>query len=185
MKTSLFPQNTVTKVLKATAALLPTLLLLLAVVPARAADPAVSTESRFQASINDMVQNVQAAQDPAAKREIIGNFLNRIDRGMGIARFAVSKNDRPALDAMRANIQSQYAELNGLKGSPKVADADLNHFAVYIQQDMEQAGINGYWGRGGGYYGGRGGFFIYGGGFIILILILILLLEAPYYSNSR
>jgi hypothetical protein len=132
---------------------------------------------RFQVSVNTMVQNVHATQDPAVKREIIGNFLNRMDEAMGTTRAFLSQKDKPSFDAMRADVQAQYAELSGLKGTPKVADADLNHFADYVQQNMEQAArvyVEG---------GGRGGYYFwYGGGAVILILILfILLAEGPGY----
>ncbi len=142
------------------------LLILLSTNPARAEGQSAALQERFQASVNTMVQNVRAAQDPVAKREIIGNFLNRVDRGMGMAENALPEKDGMALDLLRAKVQSQYAELNGLNGQPKVADEDLNHFAGYIQQDMEQA--QAYWGGGGVYLSV---------GAIIIILILILLLR--------
>jgi len=132
---------------------------------------------RFQVSVNTMVQNVHATQDPAVKREIIGNYLNRMDAAMGKTRGLLSAKDKPAFDAMRAGVQAQYAELSGTGGNPKVADANLNHFADYIQQNQEQAARVFVYG-GGGYY------FWYGGGAIILLIILfILLAESPggYY----
>jgi hypothetical protein len=147
--------------------LVPAFLLVLASAGvSRAEGQSPALQERFQASVNTMVQSVQAAPDPAAKRAIIGSFLNRVDRGMEMAQGALPAKDGIALDLLRAKVQAQFAELNGLNGQPKVADNELNHFAGYIQQDMEQA--QAYWGGGGIYLSV---------GAIIIILILILLLR--------
>jgi len=147
--------------------LIPALLLVfICAGPSRADARSTALQQQFMTSLNTMVQYVQAAPSPSAKREIIGNFLNRMDHGMGMARAVLSEKDRRALDVMQAKVEAQYAELNGLQGSPKVADAELNHYAQYLQQNMEQAQA--------AYWGGGGVYLSVGALIIILILILIL-----------
>ncbi len=134
--------------------------------PGRAEQPSAVLQERFKASVNTMVQQVQTAQDPVAKREILGNFLTRMDQRLGMVRGLIPEQDRAGLDVIRTKVESQYAELNGLNGKEKVTDADLNPFARYIQQDMEQS--DAYW-TGGGLY--------ISAGLLIFILVILLILR--------
>ena len=95
----------------------------------------------FKKYINDMVQRVEKAENPARKREILNNSLDGMVStfdtvlDMGLA----SQNDKEALITLKADIQEKKNELNGLEGYRRVADNRLNNFANYVQQDLEQA----------------------------------------------
>lgn len=95
----------------------------------------------FKQYINTMVEKVKQAPNPVDKREILNNsfdnMLSAFDKAeeMGI----VSSMDKAAVKALRANIQEKKNELNGSRGYRRVADRKLNSFALYVQQDLEQA----------------------------------------------
>ncbi len=140
------------------------LLMMLAMVAVFAAKAnSSSLDERFKAAINTEIQKVMETQDPVLKRKMLGDFLIHMDQGIGTAKTGVSEQDQPALNALQAKIQADYAELNG-NGVAKVPDSELNHFAGYVQQDVEQAD----------YYSGGGVYISVGGIIIILLLILIL-----------
>ncbi len=119
-----------------------------------------SPDERFKASINTMVLQVKETQNPDAKRKILGDFLIRMDRGLGMAENILPKKEGPALEAFRLKMQADYAGLTG-KESVKIPDVQLNQYALYVQQDAEQADQVVYIG---------------GGGLILIIILLILLL---------
>ena len=127
--------------------------------PLRVHADAGFVRERLNASINQIIQNVRETEDPALKRQMLENFLNRMDRGIGMAEQIGSKEEVRSLEAMRIKVQADRTELNGLQGRDRVADADLNRFANYIQQDMEQAS------------------YVYiGTGTLIIILLILLIL---------
>ncbi len=70
---------------------------------------------------------------------------------------ALTESDREAVNRLKSGFHANYSELYGLGGFTRVADADLDSFAGFIQQDREQAS----------------GIYISGG---VLLLIIILLL---------
>ncbi len=123
------------------------------------ADTGVLQES-FKASLNKMVVKVKTEEDPAAKREILENYLARMDRGLEAAKVMVSEKDMPSLDALREKIEADRAELDGIRGHEKVANANLNRFADYVQQDVEQASY----------------IYISTCGLLVLLIILLILL---------
>jgi hypothetical protein len=116
-------------------------------------------EERFKVSLNTVIHDVKETEDPVAKRKMLGDFLIRMDRGIGMAKGAVSEKDGQALSVLQLKLKTDYAELSG-HGTVKVPDADLNLFANYVQQDVEQA---------------AGGIYISVGGLIIILLLLILI----------
>lgn len=95
----------------------------------------------FKKYINNMVQKVEKAEDPAKKREILNNsFDNMISAfntvsGMGI----ISADDQKAIATLKTNIHDKKNELNGSEGYRRVPNNKLNNFANYVQQDLEQA----------------------------------------------
>jgi seryl-tRNA synthetase len=95
----------------------------------------------FKKYINNMVQRVEKAENPARKREILNSsFDNMISafntvQNMGL----ISQNDKEAITTLKADIKEKKNELNGLDSYRRVADNNLNNFANYVQQDLEQA----------------------------------------------
>lgn len=120
---------------------------------------ASSLDERFKVALNTAIHDIKEIQDPIVKRKMLEDFLTRMNQGIGMAKNAVSKKDGQALDVLQLKIQTDYAELNG-NGVAKVPDTELNHFADYVQQDMEQA---------------DGGIYISVGGLIIILLLLIII----------
>ncbi len=150
---NLFPKSHITLF---TAALL---LVCATAMPGKADPTTAVLQERFKTATNPMVQKVKATEDPEAKRKIIGNFLTRMNKGTALAEDFVSAHDAQSLEAVRVKIQADYAELNGI-GANRVANADLNQFAQYIQQNMEQAEY----------------IYISVGALIIILIILLILL---------
>ncbi len=145
------------------------LLSVLASAPVRAdAASAVSgssvLEERFHATLNEVVREVQSAQTPAEKRDILRHFLTRMESGLekseGMA--FLNEQDRQTLLSLQNRFNGYESELNGEKGMERVADAKLDAFAGFIQQDMEQAPMG-------------GGVYISGGALIIILLLILIL----------
>ena len=137
-------------------------LALLIVPQARAESPSQALEQRLKASYNDMVQNVRQTEDPAAKREIITAFLTRMDRGLGVVEKFTPASKPAHLQAtrMRATLQNDLAELNSMNMQGQTAGANLNNYAAYLQQDVEQAD----------------GIYLSVGAIIIILIILLIVL---------
>ena len=135
---------------------------MLAVLGAKA--NAGSVDERFKVSLNAAIHKVTETRNPVAKREMLADFLTRMNQGLGMAQDAASEKDGQALNVLQLKIQADYAELNGF-GTAKIPDAELNHFANYIQQDMEQASYD------------NGGVYISVGGLIIILLLILIFLR--------
>lgn len=135
-----------------------------AAAPLHARDGATLLEERFKAALNGMVREVEALPDPAAKRESLRGFTARMDEGLGraMAGSSLEAADRATVTALQARFQGYRAELEGREGFVRVPDADLDGFAAYIQQDLEQAPVG-------------GGIYISAGALIFILLVLLLL----------
>jgi hypothetical protein len=141
-----------------------TLALFLATAPVRA-DAGSVVEARFHAAVNGVVQEVRDAKTPVEKREILRRLAARVEEGLEQAQSVGSLNDadRRSLAALQKKFVAFHAELDGEGGFARVSDAELDAFAAYIQQDLEQAAAG-------------GGVYISGGALLILIILLIVLL---------
>lgn len=109
------------------------------VMPAQATD--IDAMARFKQYVNDTVQEVKKADDPAEKRALLGASLDRMEKAAKtVARMpGLDANDKAALAAFNANIGDKLDQLNGTNGYDRVADAELDNYADYVQQDLEQA----------------------------------------------
>lgn len=121
-------------------------------------------EERYHAALSEVSQQVRRAPDPAEKRRILGRFLDHMEAGLGKAENmnGLSDADKQSLHTILGKYLAYDAELEGTGGFTAVADADLNEFANYIRQDMEQAPVG-------------GGIYISAGALLVILLILILL----------
>lgn len=95
----------------------------------------------FKGYINDMVEKVERAETPEMKRTIMNKTLDEL-----LSTFekveemrALSPKGQKALNKLSASITAKKNELNGLAGYKKVRNKQLNEFANYVQQSMEQA----------------------------------------------
>ncbi len=96
---------------------------------------------KLKAEINKMVENVEDAETAAEKREILNtsfdNLITTFDQVQSMER--VPESDKKALADFKNNIQEKKNELNGMNGYEKVPASQLNDFAQFVQQDIEQA----------------------------------------------
>ncbi len=142
------------------------------ILAALAASPAMADEqdalrARVKTALNEMVQEVKAAETPAEKRAILDEFLGKVE---GRAEWAgklpfVGEENRIMLAKLHEKFSAHRAELNGAGDSAPVGDADLDAFASFVQHDLEQAEVA--W--------GSGGIYLSFGAIIIILLILILI----------
>jgi hypothetical protein len=136
-----------------------------ATLPAQAAVPRDVPQERLKTALNEMVQEVRQAEAASEKRAVIANFIGKMERNAQMAELLpfLGEEKRAALDALQEKFGGYQAELQGLDGRDRVADADLNAFAGFMQQDLEQAATS-------------GGIYLSTGAVIIILLILILIL---------
>ena len=76
----------------------------------------------------------------------------------------IEKEQRAALDMLQDKFAGYQAELKGLQGHDRVADRDLDAFAGFVQQDLEQAEVA--W--------DSGGIYLSVGAIIVILLVLLL-----------
>lgn len=91
--------------------------------------------------INKMVENVEEAEKSTEKRKILNLSIDKLitsfDKVQSMER--VPESDKQALAGFTTNLQERKDELNGTNGYEKVPDAQLDDFAQFVQQDIEQA----------------------------------------------
>lgn len=95
----------------------------------------------FKTHMNETVQEVKNSDSAEDKREILDNSFNKMLKAVEKIenRATMSENELAQLKTFRDAIEEKSNQLNGLDGYKKVADADLEDFSEYSQQDMEQA----------------------------------------------
>lgn len=98
-------------------------------------------QTRVHDYLNDTALSVQATDDPVQKREILDKNLHAMDRALEtvINSPMTSEEDDASLALMRTTLQEKTDELAGLNGFDRVPDAQLDAFATYVVQDLEQA----------------------------------------------
>lgn len=95
----------------------------------------------FKEHINNVVQKVKVEENPQEKRELLNasfdkllNSFNKVE-----SMKVLSQADQSALNQLQNNITEKRNELNGLNGYKRVQNSQLNNFANFVQQDLEQA----------------------------------------------
>ena len=98
-------------------------------------------QNRVYDHFNDTALKVMATESPTLKREILGKSLSDMTRAIDAAKSTslTSPQDDMKLDRVRASLQEKSDELAGTNGFDPVPDDQLNAFATYVVQDMEQA----------------------------------------------
>lgn len=142
-----------------------TFALLAVTAPAQAAPGAALVEEQYKAALSRLTQDVRQAPSPTEKREILQRFVNGMQDGLQKAENleSIQESDRETLRSVAGRFQAYKAELDGTDGYDRVADADLDGFAGYVQQGMEQAPMG-------------GGVYLSGTALIVILLLLIFLL---------
>ena len=117
-------------------------LLLVAIAAPLFADNAQTKwENRLKEYFNDLLLKVEETKDPAEKRALLNESLERFLTAMDrVQRLPfLNQEQREALARFDAEVQEKHDELNGAAGFAMVANADLDDFAGYMVQDLEQA----------------------------------------------
>ncbi len=132
--------------------------------PAKAAGGSALLEEQYKAALNRMAQQVRQAPDAAEKRAILERFTEKMRTGLKNAESlpSLQEADRATLETVAGKFSAYHDELQGAPGYTRVADADLDAYAGFIQQGMEQAPVG-------------GGIYISAGALIIILLLLIII----------
>lgn len=138
-----------------------------AIAPAQASENRDMLQARVKTALNEMVQDVREAKTPEAKRESMEQFLGKVEQRARVAESLpfIGEENREALSYLQEKFAGYHAELRGEAGASKISDRDLDAFAGFVQQDLEQADSS--W--------GSGGIYLSTGAVIIILLILLLI----------
>ena len=87
------------------------------------------------------VDEVKATENADEKREILNESFNNMSKILDkvLSSELISENDRAGIKQYKAILQEKQNELKGSNGYDRVPDTQLNNFANYVVQDMEQA----------------------------------------------
>jgi hypothetical protein len=98
-------------------------------------------QDRLQNHFSDAASKVKAAADPAQKRAILDESFADMLEALNTVRSSplISEDDRAGIDRLKVIVGEKQDELAGINGFERVPDLELNAFADYVVQDMEQA----------------------------------------------
>lgn len=116
-------------------------LLILCALPMQADATNIDATERFKRYVDEAVVLVKKTDDPDQKRAILNSTLDRMRRAANTVEKmpGLGDDDRTAARILSDNFSEKLAELNGEDGFERVADSELDEFADYVQQDLEQA----------------------------------------------
>ncbi|MFA6457562.1 MAG: hypothetical protein WCW40_12135 [Bacteroidota bacterium] len=100
-------------------------------------------KDNIQSYFNDTANKVKATENPVEKRALLHeSFRSMITAVEYVQRSSsLSVNDRMGTDGLKTVLKEKQNELAGDKGFTRVPDEQLNDFADYVVQDLEQADI--------------------------------------------
>ena len=98
-------------------------------------------QENLQGYFSDVASKVKATSNPSQKREILNSSFEKLSKALNEVQGSplISKNDKIAIDRLKVIIKENQDELAGLNGYERVPDSQLNSFADYVVQNMEQA----------------------------------------------
>jgi hypothetical protein len=98
-------------------------------------------QDKLQNYLSDAACKVKATTDPLQKREILDNSFEKMFKALNMVQSSplVSKDDKTGIDRFKVILKEKQDELSGLNGYERVPDAQLDAFADYVVQDVEQA----------------------------------------------
>ena len=90
---------------------------------------------------NKAANKVKMTENADEKREILNESFNSMSKILDKVQSSalISKDDHDGIDRLKAMVQDKQDELAGINGYERVPDTQLNAFADYVVQDMEQA----------------------------------------------
>jgi hypothetical protein len=86
-------------------------------------------------------EKVKATENADEKREILNEAFNSMSKVLDnvLSSELISESDYAGIEQYKATLQEKQNELTGSNGYDRVPDSQLNTFADYVVQDMEQA----------------------------------------------
>lgn len=90
---------------------------------------------------NDAARDVKATADPVQKRDILDHSFQKMSTTLTVVQSMplTSASDVAGIERLKATLQDKQNELNGTNGYDRVGDEQLDAFANYAVQDLEQA----------------------------------------------
>jgi hypothetical protein len=118
-----------------------TVIALALIVSVMAGAGTVHAQDKLQDYFSDLAVKVKAAEDPARKRALLDESFVKMTKVLDAAEKSplLSKDDKAGIAQVRAVINDRQAELAGVNGFERVTDDQLDAFASFVVQDMEQA----------------------------------------------
>ncbi len=100
-------------------------------------------KDELQKYFNSTATKVKATNNPIEKRAILKNSFQTMSQALESVQGSslISKNDKVAIDHFQSSLQEKQNELAGDNGYVQVSDDQLNAFADYTVQDIEQAEV--------------------------------------------
>lgn len=98
-------------------------------------------QDKLQNYFSDAAGKVKATTDPTQKRELLNKSFEKMTKALNTVQGSplVSKDDKAGIEHFKVVLKEKQDELAGLNGFERVPDEQLNDFADYVVQDMEQA----------------------------------------------
>lgn len=101
-------------------------------------------QDKLQNYVSDAAIKAKATTDPVQKREVLNksfeSMVTALNRVQGSP--LISSEDKVGIEHYKVILKDKQDELAGLNGYQRVPDAQLDAFANYVVQDMEQATQN-------------------------------------------
>jgi hypothetical protein len=101
-------------------------------------------QDKLQNYFSDAACKVKVTTDPVQKREVLDKSFEKMFNALNTVQGSplISKDDKAGIERYKVILKEKQDELSGLNGFERVPDAQLNAFADYVVQDMEQAAQN-------------------------------------------
>ncbi len=100
-------------------------------------------KGEIQKYFSDAAKKVNAAESASEKRDILEksfkSMFNALDKVQNSG--MISQDESKGIDLFKATMKERQDELIGVNGFERVADSQLNDYANFVVQDMEQASI--------------------------------------------
>jgi ribosomal protein S20 len=98
-------------------------------------------KSELKQYFSKAADKVKATENADEKREILNEAFNDMSKILDkvLSSELISESDYAGIEQYKATLQQKQNELQGINGFERVPDAQLNTFADYVVQDMEQA----------------------------------------------
>jgi len=98
-------------------------------------------QDKLQNYFSEVACKVKSTDDPAQKREILDASFEKMSKALDAVQNSplVPDDDKAGIDQVKALLKDKQEELAGVNGYERVPDLQLNAFADYVVQDMEQA----------------------------------------------